>query len=88
MKFICENCGESFTNQDECVAHEKAHQKVEIERREKAVLEQKSIENLNTLYKAYSDAVKKHNEEFGRKHAYYNPVGYLFDDPFKTWRIL
>jgi transposase len=88
MKFICETCGKTFGTQDECVAHEKEHQKAEVERREKEALERKSLENLNTLYKTYSDAVKKHNEEFGRKHAYYNPVGFLFDDPFKTWRVL
>ena len=90
MKFICENCGKTFGTQCECVAHEKEHQKEENERREKAEAEQKSIENLNNLYKTYSDAVKKHNESFGRKHANYSlePVSFLFGDPFKTWRIL
>jgi hypothetical protein len=88
MKFICESCGKTFVTQDECINHEKEHQKAEIERREKAEAEQKSIENLNTLYKTYSDAVEKHNKEFGRKHAYYSQLGVLLDDPFKTWRIL
>lgn len=88
MKFICENCGETFKTQDECITHEKEHQKVENERREKALLEQKSIENLNALYKTYSDAVKKHNEEFGKKPSIYSPLELFIDDPFKTWRIL
>ena len=88
MKFICENCGKTFGTQDECIAHEKEHQTAEKLRQEKYALEQKSLENLNALYKTYSDAVKKHNEEFGRKHAYYDPIGFFFDDPFKTWRIL
>ena len=88
MKFICEKCGKTFSTQDECIAHEKEHQTAEKLRHEKEVLEQKSLENLKNLYKTYSDAVEKHNEAFGRKHAYYNPVEFLFDDPFKTWRIL
>jgi len=89
MKFICETCGKTFGTQDECIAHEKEHQKAEIERREKAELEQKSFENLNTLYKSYSDAVKKHNETFGKRYSYpFDPLGFLFGEPSEKWRIL
>lgn len=89
MKFICEKCGKTFGTQDECVAHEKEHQKAEAERLERAELEKKSEENLNNLYKAYSDAVKKHNETFAKKYGCsYEPVKFLFGDPFKSWGIL
>ena len=89
MKFICETCGKTFGTQDECITHEKEHQKAEIERREKAELEQKSFENLTTLYKSYSDAVKKHNETFGKRYSYpFDPLGFLFGEPSEKWRIL
>ena len=88
MKFICEKCNKTFGTEEECVLHEAGHQKLEVEKQARDVKEQESIKNINALYKAYYDAAKKHNEEFGRKHAYYNPVEFFFDDPFKTWRIL
>ena len=88
MKFVCEKCGKPFGSEEECLLHEADHQKAEAERQEKATKEQDSLKNINVLYKAYYDAAKKHNEEFGRKHTYYNPVEFFFDDPFKTWRIL
>jgi len=87
MKFICEKCGKTFATQCECVTHEKEHQKEEIEKQEKAAKEQSSLENINVLYKAYYDAVKKHNDEFGRKHTYYNPIDFFLNNYCdKSWR--
>ena len=89
MKFICETCGKTFGTQDECIAHEEEHQRIEIERQEKAELERKSFENLNNLYKSYSDAVKKHNETFGKKYDYpFDPLGFLFGNASEKWRVL
>ena len=88
MKFICEKCSKTFDTQEDCVLHESEHQKLEVERQEKAEKERVSLENVNALYQTYYLAAKQHNEEFGRKHAYCQPVDFFLGEPFKTWRIL